>query len=210
MMIYGWAPAASSSLPVAQSIRTRALVASFALLALALLGHAPTVSGQTPALPPPGGAAAADDSTAALFQEYQNTLQQLGQLQVQALQSNASLEAHRTTIDTLIIETMADIDPQTRPNIERLDSLAAEARAAQLARNNAAVDALMGPMMTLRGELEAAQAEALQRPEVQGAIQDFEEAMLAAVVAIDPGAAALQARLDELEAVLSSVLPPGP
>jgi hypothetical protein len=182
------------------------------VLAVLSLSIAPAlaVSAQTPAPPPPAGANAVDDSTAALFQEYQSTLQQLGQLQVQALQTDASLEAHRTTIDTLIITTMADIDPETRPNIERLDSLAAQARAAQQARDNAAVDALMGPMMTLRGELEAAQSEALQRPEVQSAIQGFEDAMLAAIVAIDPGAAALQARLEELETALSSVLPPGP
>jgi hypothetical protein len=150
-----------------------------------------------------------DDSTAALYQEYQTTRQQLGRLQAQALQSNASLDAHRTTIDTLIITTMAEIDPETRPNIQRLDSLAAEARAAQQARNNAAVDALMGPMLALRGELEAAQAEALRTPEVTSAIQSFEDAMLAAVIAIDPGAGALQARIDELEAMLATVLPPG-
>ena len=34
-------------------------------------------------------------------------------------------------------------------------------------------------------------------------------AMLVAIVAIDPNAAALQARLEELEAALSAVLPPG-
>jgi hypothetical protein len=136
-------------------------------------------------------------------------MQQLGQLQVQALRSDASLEEQRSSIDTLIIATMATVDPETHSNIARLDSLAAEARAAQQARDNAAVDALMGPMMTLRGELAAAQAEALERPEVQTAIQGFEDAMLAAIVAIDPGAAALQARLEELEAALSSVLPPG-
>ena len=183
-------------------MKTSLVVALFAVLPIA-------VSAQTPAPPPPSNATAVDDSTAALFQEYQSTLQQLGQLQVQALQTDVSLEEHRTSIDTLIITTMSAIDPQTPTRIQQLDSLAAEARAAQQARNNAAVDALMGPMMTLRGELEAAQAQALERPEVQNAIQSFEDAMLAAVVAIDPGAAALQARLEELEAALSSVLPPG-
>jgi hypothetical protein len=161
-------------------------------------------------VPPPAGANAVDDSTAALYEEYQSTLEQLGQLQVQALQADASLEQHRSTIDTLILTTMVAIDPETHSNIQQLDSLAAEARTAQLARNNAGVQELMGPMMTLRGELEAAQSEAMQRPEVQSAIQGFEDAMLAAIVAIDPGAAALQTRLDELEAALSSVLPPGP
>jgi hypothetical protein len=151
-----------------------------------------------------------DDSTAALFQEYQSTLDQLGQLQVQALQTDTSLEEHRSSIDTLIISTMSAIDPATPGNIQRLDSLAAEARAAQQASNNAGVQALMGSMMTLRGELEAAQSEAMQRPDVQSAIQRFEEAMLAAILLIDPGAGALQARLDELEAALATVLPPGP
>jgi len=193
-------------------MRTGGLAVPSTVLALLSLwaGPASAVSAQVPAPPPPAGANAVDDSTAALFQEYQTTLQQLGQLQVQALQTDVSLERHRTTIDTLIITTMAAIDPETQSNIQRLDSLAGEARAAQQARNNAAVDALMGPMMTLRGELEAAQAEALQSPEVRSAIQGFEDAMLAAIVAIDPGAAALQARLEELEEALSSVLPPSP
>jgi hypothetical protein len=212
MKTNGRPPSAANPGRFAPAMRTRALAVSPAVLAFLSLwvGPAFAVSAQVPAPPPPAGANAVDDSTAALFQEYQSTLQQLGQLQVQALQTDASLDEHRSSIDTLIIATMAQVDPGTHANIERLDSLAAEARAAQQARNNAAVDALMGPMMTLRGELEAAQSEALQQPQVQSAIQGFEDAMLAAIVAIDPGAAALQARLDELEEALSTVLPPSP
>ncbi len=185
-------------------------LAPFALsLSLTLAaGAAFPALGQVPAPAPPPGAGASD-TTAALMEEYQNSLQALGELQIQALRDDTTLEGRRSAIDTLLVATMAEIDPQTMPNISRLDSLAAIAREAQQRQDSAAIEGLMGTMMTLRGDLQAAQAEALQRDNVQAEIQRFEEALMAAVLAIDPAAAALRARIEELEMALASVLPPG-
>ena len=182
------------------------LLSSLLTLAAASSAHSQAPV-QPPAPPPPG--AASSDTTAALMTEYQNSLQQMGQLQVQAIRADASLEAQRMAIDTLIITTMATIDPSTESNIQELDSLAALARTAQQQQDNAALEGLMGSMMTLRAQLESAQAEALQREEVQSEIRRFDEALMVAVIGIDPAAGALRIRIDELEAALSDVLPPG-
>ena len=173
-------------------------------LALAALLAAGSVHAQ--ALPPSGGPSAADQ---AAFTELQQTQQALGQLQVQAINEHTELETRRSAIDEMLLSAMAEIDPDTQGNIDRLDVLSQEAIAAQQAQDGATLDALMTEATQLRTSLESAQAEALQRDDIQAEIQQFEEALMAAVLEIDPDAGALLERIDELSAQLGVVGPGG-
>lgn len=175
-----------------------------ALLALAASIPAGGVAAQ--ALPPSGAPADADQAALAELQQVQ---QQLGQLQIQAITDNAALEAQRSTIDDMLLSAMSDIDPETQQNIDRLDVLSQEAISAQQAQDAEAINALMTEAMQLRSALEAAQAQALQRDDIQTEIQRFEDDLMAAVVEIDPEADGLYTRIDELSEQLGVAGPGG-
>ena len=148
------------------------------------------------------------DPNEALFTEYQQLQQRIGQLQVQAIQENGELETRRTAIDEMLMAAMIEINPETEAHIARLEALSEEAIVAQQAQNMEALQPLMAEAMGLRAELEDAQAQAIERENVQAEIQSFETDLMAKAVEIDPEATELLARMQEL-AELLSVAGPG-
>lgn len=151
----------------------------------------------------PGPAQSAPDSTEALFAEYQQVQERLGLLQVQTIQQNVELEARRTAIDEMLMAAMIDINPEAEAHIERLDVLSEEAIVAQRAQDTEALRSLMAEAAGLRFELEAAQAQAIEREDVQAEIQSFETDLMAKAVEIDPEAMEVLARMEELAELLS-------
>ena len=151
----------------------------------------------------PGPAQSAPDSTEALFAEYQQVQERLGLLQVQTIQQNVELEARRTAIDEMLMAAMIDINPEAEAHIERLDVLSEEAIVAQRAQDTEALRSLMAEAAGLRFELEAAQAQAIEREDVQAEIQSFETDLMAKAVEIDPEAMEVLARMEELADLLS-------
>lgn len=147
------------------------------------------------------------DSVQAMMTEYQQTQQRLGELQVQAINADSRLEAHRSSIDTMVIDAMAEVNPDTPGHIERLDELSEQALEAQQARDMETLQTLVNEATTLRQELDAAQSEALKREDIQAEIQSFEEELATAVLEIDPEADQLMDRLDELAEALSAAGP---
>lgn len=143
------------------------------------------------------------DPNQALFTEYQELQQRLGQLQVQAIQENGELETRRTAIDEMLMTAMIEINPETEAHIARLEVLGEEAIVAQRAQNAEALQPLMAEAMGLRSELEDAQAQAIEREDVQAEIQSFETDLMVKAVEIDPEATELRARIEELAELLS-------
>ena len=143
------------------------------------------------------------DPNEALFTEYQQLQGRLGQLQVQAIQENGELETRRTEIDEMLMAAMIEINPETEAHIARLEVLSEEAIVAQQAQNVEALQPLMAEAMGLRSELEAAQAQAIERENVQAEIQSFETDLMAKAVEIDPEATELLTRMQELAELLS-------
>ena len=143
------------------------------------------------------------DPNQALFTEYQELQQHLGQLQVQAIQENGELETRRTAIDEMLMTAMIEINPETEAHIARLEVLGEEAIVAQRAQNAEALQPLMAEAMGLRSELEDAQAQAIEREDVQAEIQSFETDLMVKAVEIDPEATELRARIEELAELLS-------
>ncbi len=156
------------------------------------------------------GAQAAPDPSEALIAEYQETQQRLGQLQVQAIQENSELEDRRSAIDDLVTAAIFEINPAAEAHMARLGELNEQATAAQQAQDMEALQSLMTEAMGLRSELDAAQAEAIQRPDVRAQIESFETDLMAVVVEIDPEAMSLETRLEELAEVLSASGPGDP
>lgn len=147
------------------------------------------------------------DPNEALFTEYQQLQQRIGQLQVQAIQENGELEARRTAIDEMLMAAMIEINPETEAHIARLEALSEEAIVAQQAQNMEVLQPLMAEAMGLRSELEDAQAQAIERENVQAEIQSFETDLMAKAVEIDPEATELLARMQELAELLSAAGP---
>ena len=143
------------------------------------------------------------DPNQALFTEYQELQQHLGQLQEQAIQENGELETRRTAIDEMLMTAMIEINPETEAHIARLEVLGEEAIVAQRAQNAEALQPLMAEAMGLRSELEDAQAQAIEREDVQAEIQSFETDLMVKAVEIDPEATELRARIEELAELLS-------
>ncbi len=147
------------------------------------------------------------DPNEALFTEHQQLQQRIGQLQVQAIQENGELEARRTAIDEMLMAAMIEINPETEAHIARLEALSEEAIVAQQAQNMEVLQPLMAEAMGLRSELEDAQAQAIERENVQAEIQSFETDLMAKAVEIDPEATELLARMQELAELLSAAGP---
>lgn len=181
---------------------------SLAITLLSLLVVAASASAQ--GAPPQGQPPAVDDSTQAMVQEYQEKSMELGELQNQALEENEALMTRRDEITEIVNATIIEINPEAEGQMARLDELQQEAVAAQEAQDMETLQALVNEAQGLQSSLQAAQAEALQREEVASEIEAFEADLMAAMVAIDPEAEDIIARLDELSAALNVAAGPGP
>lgn len=141
--------------------------------------------------------------------EAQELIAELQQLQVrlQPIQQEAmqdpEIQAAQQALGAEIQSVMVELDPETPERIERLRELMGEAQAAQAAQDQAAMAELVAEGRALEQELQAAQAEAIQTPEIAPRVEAFEARLLERMLEVDPQAGSLIERARELDARLA-------
>ncbi|MEX2528183.1 MAG: hypothetical protein WEA09_11145 [Gemmatimonadota bacterium] len=133
-----------------------------------------------------------------LMVEYESAQTRLQEVQEQTLEAHPELLDKQGSLQELVVTAMAEIDPQAEEGIARLETLQAEAQEAQASQDGARMQELMAEASTIQERLQGAQAQALEREDVAEAINDFQEAMLDGMKAVEPEVEAIVTRLQEL------------
>lgn len=139
-----------------------------------------------------------DPEAMALMVELQELQARLGPIHNEAMESEA-LAAQLDQIQTQVDVAMREADPEL---FERIDRFEAEFDEAQEAGDQERIQALSMEAQGVQAELQALQADVLDRPEIRGPIEDFEMAQRARMIEIDPEVAELLERIDEVLAEL--------
>jgi predicted sugar kinase len=147
------------------------------------------------------------DSVQRLMDEFQETEARFSALQNQVIQGNSGLQSRQQEIGIMVNDAMREIDPRAESRIERLQALEQEAMAAQQEQDMATFQALMLEAQELQTALRATQEEALEREEVQDAIETFQADVLAAMSELDPEAETMLERLQELAERITTQMP---
>lgn len=147
------------------------------------------------------------DSVQQLMDEFQETEARFSALQNQVIQENPELQSRQQEIGLMVNDAMREIDPQAESRIQRLQALEQEAMAAQQEQDMAAFQSLMMEAQELQTALRTAQEEALEREEVQGAVEAFQADVLVAMTEQDPEAESMLERLQDLAERISAQMP---
>lgn len=164
---------------------------------LALLAPAALAAQQQP-LPP---------EAQALVVEMQELQAQLGPIQQQAL-SDAGLQAAQQELGEKVRAAMAEADPEMPARMERLTALQAEALEARAAQDQERMAAIVTEAQQIEQSLQAAQQQAIERPELDADIEAFQASLERKMVELDPDAAPLLERMREIDAELRALLQP--
>jgi chromosome segregation ATPase len=132
-----------------------------------------------------------------LLVERQQLTVRLGALQEQALE-NDELRAQQTAVSDAVRGAMIEADPTMQEKLDRIEAIMEEARAAQGTGDMERIAALTAEAETLQPQIQEAQATALARPEIEQQVDAFQLALRTRMVELDPQAAELLDRLDEL------------
>lgn len=141
----------------------------------------------------------------AVIQEMQQIGAQLAPIQEQALEDPA-LQSAGEALAQRVQAAMTTIDPTTPERMERLKALMLEARAAEAEKNEQRLGEIFSEAEDVQQSLQAAQAQAIQRPEVAADIEGFQARMAEKMVEVDPKAEHLLARFAELNEKLATIL----
>lgn len=133
-----------------------------------------------------------------LMVEYESAQTRLQEVQEETLEAHPELLDQQDSLQEMVVTAMAEIDPQTEEGIARLETLQAEAQAAQASQDGARMQELMAEASTIQERLQGAQTQALERDDVVEAINAFQEAMLNGMKEVEPEVEALVARVQEL------------
>jgi alkylhydroperoxidase/carboxymuconolactone decarboxylase family protein YurZ len=150
-------------------------------LALALMA-APALAQQLP-----GGAPT-------LPQELPEEVQEL----LSEAQESPDLQARQADLQELVDSTMRALEPEFDRFIERLGQLEQEAMAAQQSQDGERLQALMTEAQSVSGRLQAAQAQAMETPEIRDEMEAYEETLIDEMTRVDPETPQLLARMEEL------------
>lgn len=126
--------------------------------------------------------------------EMQELQTELRPLQEQAMQ-DAALQREREQLTATVREAMVAADPANGERLDRLEQLMTEAQAAQAAGDTAKIAELTSEAQQIGPQVQAAQAEAMETPEVEARVQAFENNLFAKMAEMDPSK---QARIDRL------------
>lgn len=137
--------------------------------------------------------------------EMQQISERLGPIQQQALQ-DPEVQSAGEALTARIQEAMVEVDPTTPRNLERLESLMSEAQAAQQANDEDAFIRVVQEAQQIQASLEAAEAEAIQRPALVADIESFQDRVQAKMMEFDPEAGQLLERFEELDHRLALLL----
>jgi hypothetical protein len=147
------------------------------------------------------------DSVQRLLEEFQDTEARFSALQEQVIQGSTELQSRQQEIGLMVNEAIREVDPQAEAHIQRLQALEQEAMAAQQEDDMAAFQALLVEAQELQVALQTAQEQALEREDVQEAIEAFQTDVLAAMTEVDPEAEGMLERLQDLAERLSAQMP---
>jgi hypothetical protein len=153
-------------------------------------------------LPVTAFAQSSPEQPPAEIQEWITEMQQiqarLEPVQDQALQ-DSELQLEQQQIGEAVRGAMVAANPAVAAQLERMEALLEEARAAQAAADTDRIVALTAEAQELQTQLAEAQAEALQQPEIEARVEAFQKNLQERMVQIDPESRALLDRLQELD-----------
>jgi hypothetical protein len=123
-----------------------------------------------------------DPEMMAKVMEIQELQQQLEPVQRQALEDEA-LAAQLEALQLRIDASMREAGPEV---FERIDRFQEEVAAAEAAGDQERMQTLMVQAQGIQQEAQALQAMVFERPEIRAAVEEFEAAHRAKMIAIDP------------------------
>lgn len=170
-------------------------IAGLAAVALAFLA-APGLHAQEPE----------DEERQELTAELQQVAQQLAGIQQRAMQDPELQEVQAATEET-VIAAMTELDPEAQEKIDRMEELQGDLQTAQEEGDQQEIGSLLQEQRQLQQSLQQTQVRAMQQEEVAASIESFRESLLAAMMEVDPAAAELLQRQEELQTELTP--PPG-
>jgi chromosome segregation ATPase len=189
------------------SVPSSLLRSGLAALAGILLLTAPAL-GQQPA-PPQQPQEEIPDSIQEMMTEFEETRQRFDQLHTRALEENPELQERQEAIGEMVNDAIAEIDPESEARMDRLAALEREAQAAQQQEDMDALQALVMEAQGIQQALQEAQEQALEREDIQNAIEEFQDDVLDEMKKLDPEAEDLLDRLQELaERLMAQQGPP--
>jgi hypothetical protein len=130
--------------------------------------------------------------------EMQQIQARLEPVQDQALQ-DSELQQEQQQVGEAVRGAMVAANPAVAGQLERMEAILEEARAAQAASDADRIVALTAEARELQAELAQAQADALQQPDIEARVAAFQKNLHERMVQIDPESRALLDRLQELE-----------
>ena len=144
----------------------------------------------------------------ALFMELQQVQARLQPIHEEALR-HPELQAAQAELTARIGAAMTKADPSTAERMARLQALIDRGKAAEAAGEEAALKEIAAEARQIQEHLQAAQLEAIRRPDIAPELEAFQAKLMERMVEVDPEAAALIERAQELDARLSAVLGQG-
>jgi chromosome segregation ATPase len=143
-----------------------------------------------------------------MLEEFEEKREQVIELREAALEQNAELREREEAIGDQIEGAMRAVEPELDDLVQRMEALEREFQSAQQAQDMERLQSIMTQAQELDGRLQQAQAQALERDEVQGAIAAFEDDLMSAMKEIDPEAEEILERVQELAERLSAAQGP--
>ena len=160
---------------------------------------ASTVSAQAPPPPPPPPQEQeAEAEVQQWIAEIQQIQQQLLPVQEKALQE-PELQKEQAEVTDAVKQAMIESDSTIGPKIDRLEALASEARDAQEAGDTEKIGQLTMEAQTLQPEIVQAQAAALEKPEIEEQVTEFQANLHERMAQLDPNAKPLIDKMKQLD-----------
>src|SRR5690606_33697251 len=141
----------------------------------------------------------------AWFTEMQEVHQQLEVIQQEAL-ADPELSAKQEALGEEIRLAMEVVDPSMTQRMERVQELETEATAAQAAGDTEKLQQVIQEAQQIQEHFLNVQQTALSEPTMAAKLQDFQTALEAKMVEVDPEAETLIVRFRELEAKISALM----
>jgi hypothetical protein len=144
------------------------------------------------------------DSLIPLVQELQQLQQELTGIQQRAMAADTGLQQEQVAVQQAVERTVLEVDPAIAQQLERLEGMEGEFRAAQEAEDTERMQALMQEAQQIQARVQHAQAQALERPEVAERVAAFREKLVARMATVEPRTPELMNRMEELLARLDA------
>ncbi|HSJ24829.1 MAG TPA: hypothetical protein VK929_09190 [Longimicrobiales bacterium] len=154
------------------------------------------------ALPAAADAQEPDPQVQQVMAELQQINAQLMPLQERAMEDEA-LSSEREATTQALRAAMIEADPQVGASLDRMDAMLDEVRQAQEAGDADRIVALTQEAQQLQPRIAMAQQQALEREDIQDRIEAFQTNLRNRMIELEPAAARLFERADELQEQLN-------